>query len=132
MPRPALIIGSVAIDRVATPFAQSDNILGGSGCYAAIAASYFTPTRLVGVVGDDFPPAFIARLRKHGIDLAGLQIDRSRKTFYWSGRYREHFAGRDTLEIQLNAFENFSPVLPPGYRDSPFVMLGNIQPALQN
>jgi sugar/nucleoside kinase (ribokinase family) len=132
MPRPALIIGSVAIDRVATPFAQSDRILGGAATYAAIAASYFAPTRLVGVVGGDFPPAFIARYRKHGIDLEGLRIEPAGKTFYWSGRYREHFAGRDTLEIQLNVFENFSPILPPSYRATPFVMLGNIQPALQN
>jgi sugar/nucleoside kinase (ribokinase family) len=132
MPRPALIIGSVAIDRVATPFAQSDNILGGAASYAAIAASYFTPTRMVGIVGGDFPKSFLARYRRHGIDLAGLQVDPAGKTFFWSGRYRDHFAGRDTLEIQLNVFENFSPILPPAYRDSPFVMLGAIQPALQN
>jgi sugar/nucleoside kinase (ribokinase family) len=134
MPRPALIIGSVAIDRVATPFAQSDNILGGAASYAAIASSYFTQTRMVGVVGADFPPAFRARYRKHGIDLAGLQTDPdpAGKTFYWSGKYREHFAGRDTLEIQLNVFEKFSPTLPPAYRDTPFVMLGAIQPSLQN
>lgn len=130
--RSALIIGSVAIDRVATPFAQSDRILGGAATYAAIAASYFAPTRLVGVVGSDFPPAFIRRLRRHGIDLAGLQTDTTGRTFYWSGRYREHFEGRDTLEVQLNVFEKFSPVLPDAYRDTPFVMLGNIQPSLQN
>jgi sugar/nucleoside kinase (ribokinase family) len=129
---PALIIGSVAIDRVATPFAQSDNILGGAASYAAIAASYFAPTRMVGVVGGDFPKAFISRLRRHGIDLAGLQIDPVGKTFYWSGRYRENFDGRDTLEVQLNCFAQFSPVLPAAYRDTPFVMLGSIQPALQN
>jgi sugar/nucleoside kinase (ribokinase family) len=132
MPRPALIIGSVAIDRVATPFAQSDNLLGGAASYAAIAASYFTPTRMVGIIGADFPKAFLARYRKHRIDLAGLQTDPHGKTFYWSGRYREHFEGRDTLEIQLNVFEKFSPVLPPAYRDTPFVMLGAIQPSLQN
>lgn len=131
-PRPALIIGSVAIDRVATPFAQSDRILGGAATYAAIASSYFAPTRLVGIVGADFPPAFRRRYLKHGIDLTGLQTDPAGKTFYWSGRYREHFAGRDTLEIQLNVFEQFSPVLPPSYRDTPFVMLGAIQPSLQN
>ncbi len=130
--RPALIIGSVAIDRVATPFAQSDRILGGAATYAAIAASYFAPTRLVGIVGADFPPAFVRRYRKHGIDLAGLQTDTTGKTFYWSGRYKEHFAGRDTLEVQLNVFEKFSPVLPDAYRDTPFVMLGAIQPSLQN
>jgi sugar/nucleoside kinase (ribokinase family) len=130
--KPALIIGSVAIDRVATPTAQSDRILGGAASYAAIAASYFAPTRLVAIVGGDFPAPYLRRLKKHHIDLAGLQVDPAGKTFYWSGIYHEHFAGRDTLEIQLNVFEKFSPVLPPAYRDTPYVMLGAIQPALQN
>jgi len=129
--RPALIIGSVAIDRVATPHAQSENLLGGAASYAAIAASYFAPARLVGVVGGDFPNQFFKLYRKHGIDLAGLKVETSGKTFFWSGRYRENFAGRDTLEIQLNVFQNFSPELPPAYRDTPLVMLGAIQPALQ-
>ena len=130
--QPALIIGSVAIDRVATPFAQSDAILGGAASYASIAASYFTRTRLVAIVGADFPASFRRRLQKHRIDLTGLQVDPQGKTFYWSGKYHENFAGRDTLEIQLNVFENFSPVLPAAYRDTPYVMLGAIQPALQN
>jgi len=129
---PALVIGSIGIDRVATPFAEADNLLGGAASYAAIAASYFAPTRLVGVVGADFPSAFLRRYRKHGLDLAGLQIDPHGKTFAWSGKYREHFEGRDTLEIQLNVFQNFSPVLPAAYRDSPYVMLGAIQPSLQH
>lgn len=130
--KPALVIGSVAIDRVATPFAQSENILGGAASYASIAASYFAPTRLTGIVGADFPKPFIRRFKKHGIDLAGLQVDPQGKTFYWSGKYHENFSGRDTLEIQLNVFESFSPNLPPAYLDSPFVMLGAIQPSLQN
>jgi len=130
--QPALIIGSVAIDRVATPFAQSDNLLGGAASYASIASSYFAPTRLLGVVGADFPAPFWRRLKKHGIDLSGLQVDPQGKTFFWSGKYHENFAGRDTLEVRLNAFEKFSPVLPPAFLDTPFVMLGAIQPALQN
>src|SRR3954464_3316103 len=130
--RPALIVGSVAIDRVATPFAQSDNILGGAASYASIASSYFTPTRLVATVGADFPKPFLNRLKKHGIAATGLQIDPAGKTFFWSGKYRENFAGRDTLEIQLNVFEKFSPELPAAYQESPYVMLGAIQPALQN
>ncbi|MDE3084831.1 MAG: sugar kinase, partial [Verrucomicrobiota bacterium] len=130
--RPALVIGSIAIDRVATPFAQSDNLLGGAASYASIAASYFAPTRLIGVVGGDFPERFIQLYRRRGIDLAGLQIKPQGKTFFWSGKYHENFSGRDTLEIQLNVFENFSPTLPTVYRDTPFVMLGAIQPSLQN
>lgn len=130
--RPCLIVGSVAIDRVATPFAQSDNILGGAASYASIAASYFAPTRLVGAVGGDFPKSFLGRLKKHGIDTTGLQVEKNEKTFYWSGKYHENFAGRDTLEIQLNVFEKFSPTLPELYRESPYVMLGAIMPALQH
>jgi cytidine kinase len=129
--KPALIIGSVAIDRVATPFSQSADILGGAASYAAIAASYFAPTRLVGVVGGDFPKAYLARFRKHGIDVSGLQIEPAGKTFFWSGKYRDHFAGRDTLEVQLNVLESFSAQLPDAYRSTPFVMLGAIQPSLQ-
>jgi len=130
--QPALVIGSIGIDRVATPFAESDNLLGGAASYASIASSYFAPTRLVGIIGGDFPRSFLARYRRHGIDLAGLQVDRAGKTFYWSGRYHEHFAGRDSLETRLNVFEKFSPVLPEAHRDTPFVMLGAIQPSLQN
>jgi sugar/nucleoside kinase (ribokinase family) len=131
-PSPALVIGSIGIDRVATPFAEAANLLGGAASYAAIAASYFAPTRLVGIVGGDFPAAFLHRYQKHRLDLAGLQVDPQGKTFCWSGKYREHFEGRDTLEIQLNVFEKFSPTLPAAYRDTPFVMLGAIQPALQH
>ncbi len=130
--RPCLIVGSVAIDRVATPFAQSDNILGGAASYASIAASYFAPTRLVGAVGNDFPRAFLNRFKKHKIDTTGLQIQADQKTFFWSGQYHENFSGRSTLEIQLNVFEKFSPTLPEAYRETPYVMLGAIQPSLQH
>jgi sugar/nucleoside kinase (ribokinase family) len=130
--KPALIIGSVAIDRVATPIAQSDNILGGAASYASIASSYFAPTQLVGAVGGDFPKPFWQKLKKHGIDLSGLQVDPDGKTFYWSGKYHENFAGRDTLEVRLNVFEKFSPVLTPTHLQAPFVMLGAIMPTLQN
>lgn len=127
----ALIVGSVAIDRVATPEAQSDNILGGAASYAAIASSYFAPSRLVGIVGGDFPESFLDEYRKHNIDLAGLQVDKEGKTFFWSGKYRDDFAGRDTLELQLNVFQKFEPTLPPAYRSTPYVMLGAIMPSLQ-
>lgn len=130
--RPCLVVGSVAIDRVATPHGQSDNILGGAASYASIATSFFTPARLVGVVGGDFPKAFHNRFKKHGIDTEGLQIEKDGKTFYWSGQYHENFAGRSTLEIQLNVFEKFSPTLPTSYRQSQYVMLGAIQPSLQH
>lgn len=130
--RPTLIVGSVAIDRVATPDTAGDNLLGGAASYAAIASSYFAPTRLVGIVGGDFPRPFLNLYQKHGIDLEGLQIDLTGKTFFWSGRYRENFEGRDSLETQLNVFEHFNPELPPAYRTTPYVMLGAIHPPLQH
>jgi sugar/nucleoside kinase (ribokinase family) len=130
--KPALIIGSVAIDRVATPLAQGDNLLGGAASYASIAASYFTPTRLLGVVGGDFPKPFWRRLQKHGIDLSGLKVEPDGKTFFWSGKYNENFAGRDTLELGLNVFQTFSPQISTAWLDTPFVMLGAIMPTLQN
>jgi cytidine kinase len=126
-----MIVGSVAIDRVATANAQSDNILGGAASYASIASSYFAPTRLVGVVGKDFPDNFVQEYRKHHIDLDGLQVDPEGKTFFWSGKYSEYFESRETLELQLNVFEKFSPTLQGAYRSSSFVMLGAIQPSLQ-
>jgi sugar/nucleoside kinase (ribokinase family) len=128
----ALIVGSVAIDQVETPLGSSGRIMGGAASFASIAASYFAPTRLVAVVGSDFPAAYRRRLERRKIDLTGLQVDAAGKTFYWSGRYHENFAGRDTVEVQLNVFEKFSPVLPAAYRDSRFVMLGAIMPALQH
>lgn len=130
--KPALVIGSVAIDRVATPQARSGDILGGAASYAAIASSYFAPTRMVGVVGRDFPRRFVARFRRHGIDLEGLQVDPKGKTFFWSGRYAENFNRCETLKIQLNVFETFAPALPASYRDTRYVMLGAITPSLQH
>jgi sugar/nucleoside kinase (ribokinase family) len=130
--RPALIIGSVAIDRIATSVAQSGDILGGAATYASIAASYFVPARLVGVVGADFPKRFMQRLRRHGVDLAGLQVDPAGKTFFWSGRYGENFDRCENLVTDLNVFEKFSPVIPSAYADSRYVMLGAITPALQH
>jgi sugar/nucleoside kinase (ribokinase family) len=131
-PQSALIVGSVAIDQVETPFASSGRVMGGAAAFASIAASYFAPTRLIAVVGSDFPPAYRRRLVKRKIDLSGLQVDPANPTFFWSGKYREHFAGRDTLEVQLNCFEKFSPLLPAAYRDSRYVMLGAIMPSLQH
>lgn len=130
-PHSVLIVGSVAFDAIKTPLAQSPRVLGGSATYAAIAASYFAPTRLVGIVGSDFSEADFAHLRARDIDLTGLQIDRSGETFFWSGVYSDDLATRETLETRLNVFAGFKPTLPPDYRATPFVLLGNIQPALQ-
>jgi sugar/nucleoside kinase (ribokinase family) len=130
-PQAVLVVGSVAFDHIKTPHADSGRILGGSATYAALAAGYFAPTRLVGVVGTDFGEAELARLRRHDIDLEGLQVDMSGETFFWAGVYGENFTTRTTLETRLNVFARFEPVLPATYRASRFALLGNIQPALQ-
>ena len=130
-PSPVLVVGSIAFDDIVTPFATGERILGGSASYASLAASYFAPVRLVGVVGHDFKERFVRRLESHGIDLEGLQRDESGPTFYWSGKYHENFNTRDTIEVQLNVFENFSPDMPDHYKGTPYVLLGNIQPSLQ-
>ena len=128
--KPVLVVGSVAFDNIKTPTAETGTILGGSATYGSIASSYFSATQLVGVVGNDFGEEYIDRFRSHSIDLTGLQIDNSGKTFFWAGVYGENFETRETLETQLNVFENFDPVLPSSYLETPYVMLGNIHPQL--
>jgi len=130
-PSPLLVVGSVAFDNVITPQAEQERILGGAASYCSFAASYYSQVRMVGVVGNDFGEADLDRLRARGIDLEGVQRDESGPTFFWKGKYHENFNRRDTLDIRLNVFENFRPDLPDSYKDSPYVLLGNIHPALQ-
>ncbi len=131
-PAPVLVLGSVAFDTIETPFAKGERILGGSASFACLAASYFAPTRLVGIVGNDFGEAHINRFRHHEIELDGLQTDESGPTFFWAGRYHENFNQRDTLETELNVFENFRPELPDDWKKTEYVLLANIGPDLQN
>lgn len=127
-----LVVGSVAYDGIETPFGKVDRILGGSGTYISMTSSYFTnPVRLVGVVGNDFADSDIELLKSRNIDLEGLEIDSSGKTFFWAGKYHFDLNMRDTLDTQLNVFEHFNPVIPEGHRDSDIVCLGNIEPGLQ-
>ena len=128
---PLLVVGSVAFDNVITPHAKKERILGGTASYCSFAASYYAEVRMVGVVGNDFGDSDLERLRARGIDLEGVQKDDSGPTFFWKGKYHENFNRRDTLDIRLNVFENFRPDLPESYKDSSFVLLGNIHPALQ-
>jgi sugar/nucleoside kinase (ribokinase family) len=126
-----LVVGSVAFDTIETPHSgRADEVLGGSAAYFAVAASYFAPVKLVAVVGEDFPSHERDFLASRNIDLTGLTVAQG-KTFRWTGRYHEDLNIRDTLDLQLNVFSDFSPVLPDGYRDSPFVFLANINPSLQ-
>jgi sugar/nucleoside kinase (ribokinase family) len=126
-----LIVGSTALDSIATPTARNPRLLGGSASYAGIAASFFAPVRLVGVVGDDFPKVYLRLYRKHKMDLEGLQIAPG-KTFHWSGEYEVNMNNRRTLATELGVFETFTPRLPASYQNSPFVLLANIAPGLQH
>jgi len=125
-----LITGSVALDSVKTPLQEHQDLLGGSASYASVAASFFGPVKMVGIVGTDFPEKYLALYRKHGIDLDGLQIADG-KTFRWSGEYEWDLNKRRTLSVNLNVFETFQPNLPEGYKNTPYVFLANISPQLQ-
>ncbi|MEX2187099.1 MAG: PfkB family carbohydrate kinase [Pirellulales bacterium] len=128
---PLLVVGSVALDSVETPSARRENVLGGSAVHFSYAASFFTSVRLVGVVGDDWPAEHTALLQKQGIDTSGLQVVAGGKTFRWSGKYQPNMNDRDTLEVHLNVFEHFNPVLPEAFRRCSFVFLANGSPTLQ-
>jgi sugar/nucleoside kinase (ribokinase family) len=128
---PVLIVGSIALDTVKTPFEEHADLLGGSASYAALSASFFAPVNLVGVVGDDFPKAHVELFQARAIDLAGLQTLPG-KTFRWSGEYMLDMNVRETRSVELNVFEHFTPTLPGSYRETPYVLLANIGPNLQN
>lgn len=126
-----LVVGSVALDSVETPFGRVDDVLGGAGSFFSLAASLHTPVRLVGVVGSDFPEAHVDLFRSHGVDCAGLQRVLDGKTFRWAGRYEYDMNVAHTLDTQLNVFGDFAPRLPESFRDSEYVYLANITPRLQ-
>ncbi len=128
---PLLVVGSVALDSVETPMARRDDVLGGSAVYFSYAASYFTPVRLVGVVGDDWPQRHTALLAARGIHTSGLQVVPEAKTFRWRGKYLPNMNDRETLEVHLNVFGDFNPVLPASFRQSRFLFLANGSPGLQ-
>lgn len=126
-----LIVGSTALDSIKTPKAENPRLLGGSASHAAVAASFFSPVKLIGVVGDDFPKKYVSLYKRHKIDLSGLQIVKG-KTFHWSGEYEVNMNNRRTLLTELGVFENFTPHLPAAHKTSQFVLLANIAPALQH
>src|SRR5580704_5979183 len=126
-----VVVGSVAYDGVETPHGKVDRMLGGAATYIGLAASYFTPVKLVAVVGDDFALEDVDLLTNKGIDLEGLERVPG-KTFFWEGKYSDDMNDRVTLRTDLNVFAEFSPKLPESYRSAPYLLLGNIQPALQS
>ena len=125
-----LVVGSVALDSLETPFGRRDEVLGGSASYFSACASYFGPTRVVAVVGEDFPDEHVKFLASRGADLAGL-VRQPGKTFRWKGRYHFDLNTAQTLDTQLNVLASFKPLLPLAWRDTDFVFLGNIDPDLQ-
>lgn len=125
-----LVVGTVAFDSIETPRGSAERVLGGSAAYFALAASYFSPVRIVGVIGQDFPDEYLSIFSQRGVDLQGLTRERG-DTFYWRGRYHEDLNVRDTVELHLNVLSGFVPKLPESYRDTEYVFLGNIDPNMQ-
>ncbi|HEX5438373.1 MAG TPA: PfkB family carbohydrate kinase [Gemmatimonadaceae bacterium] len=127
---PVLVVGSIALDSVETPFGKAENVLGGSATYFSASASLLAPVQLVGVVGADYPQETLRQLERRGVDLAGLECAEG-ESFRWRGRYRHDLNSAETLETRLGVFSHFRPKIPEQFRDSPFVFLGNIDPRLQ-
>lgn len=125
-----LVVGSIALDSVETPFGIAEEALGGAAVYFSYAASFFNRVRLVGVIGEDFPEEHLELLAGRNIDLAGLERAEG-STFRWKGRYDYDLNEAHTLDTQLNVFETFAPKIPDAFKDSDFVFLANIQPELQ-
>jgi len=126
-----LIVGSVALDSVETPFGKVEKVLGGAAVYSSVAASFFAPVCLVGVVGDDFPEEHLEFLASRDIDMRGLRVVPGKKTFHWKGAYFGDLNDAHTIDTELNVFEEFRPELPAEYRSCKYVFLANIDPDLQ-
>ena len=125
-------VGTVAFDRIETPFGKADKVVGGAATYISLAASFFLDELgLVSVVGDDFPQEVMATMRGKGIDLAGLEVLKGRESFFWAGRYHYDMNSRDTLGTRLNVLLDLDPKLPEHFRSSRYVMLGNLDPNVQ-
>ena len=126
-----LVIGTTALDSIKTPKSENPRLLGGSASHAAVASSFFAPTRLMGVVGGDFPAKYLTLFKKHGICLQGLERVKDGKTFHWSGEYEVNMNNRRTVETVLGVIEHWQPALPAAYESTPFVLLANISPGVQ-
>jgi sugar/nucleoside kinase (ribokinase family) len=125
-----LVVGSIALDSIETPFGKADDVLGGSGTFFSASASHFAPVQLVGVVGSDYPIDQLRRLESRNVDLAGLESAEG-ESFRWRGRYRHDLNSAETLETRLGVFSHFRPKIPAQFRAAPFVFLANIDPRLQ-
>ena len=125
-----LVVGTVAFDSVKTPFGEAANVLGGSATYFSVSASYFSPVKMVSVIGKDFTEDHQTIFKRHNIDTAGL-IQTTGETFRWKGRYGFELNEAETLDTQLNVLETFEPQIPESYKNCDYVFLGNIDPVLQ-
>jgi sugar/nucleoside kinase (ribokinase family) len=126
-----LVVGSVAFDTIETPFGKAERVLGGSATFFAYAASYFTPQRLVGIVGHDFPQEYLADLQARDVDISGLQISKTGKTFHWTGKYEGSMNAAETLDVSLNVLGEYKASVPESFRDSEYVFLANDHPQTQ-
>ena len=127
-----LIIGTVAFDAIETPFGKTDKILGGSAPYIGLSASQFDiNSAIVSVVGDDFPIGYLEMLNRKNIDTSGIEIVKGGKTFFWKGKYHNDLNSRDTLITELNVLADFNPIVPENYKNTDFLMLGNLHPSIQ-
>ncbi len=127
-----VVVGSMAFDIIETPFGITDKIVGGAASYIALCSSYFASNvKIVSVVGNDFPEAFLDKLKNRQIDLKGVDIKTDQKSFFWRGRYHNDLNTRDTLVTELNVLADFNPVLPDDYRQTDFLLLGNLSPQVQ-
>lgn len=127
-----LVVGTTALDSIKTPKSENPRLLGGSASHAAVAASFFAPTKLVGVVGGDFPAKYVKLYQKHGLCLRGLERVKAGQTFHWSGEYEVNMNNRRTLNTVLGVIDGWSPKLPGDYESTPYVLLANISPAVQH
>lgn len=127
-----IVVGTMAFDAIQTPFAKTDQVIGGSATYVAYAASNFVqPIHQVSIVGFDFPEEEMNELRKRGVQLEGVKVVPDKKSFFWSGKYHMDMNSRDTLVTDLNVLLDFDPQLPASYQDAEFLMLGNLDPKVQ-
>ena len=127
-----LVVGTVAFDAIETPFGKTDKIVGGAATYICLSSSFFTKKlNLVSVIGEDFPKETIQMLKEKNVNIKGLQIKEGEKTFFWSGKYHNNMNTRDTMDTQLNVLEDFEPIVPEEFKDSEFLMLGNLMPSVQ-
>src|SRR5690606_2024608 len=131
-PMQLITVGTVAFDRIETPFGVAEKTVGGAATYISLAASAFVDQLgLVSVVGDDFPDTMLQQLRERHVDLQGLEVLAGKESFFWAGRYHYDMNTRDTLETRLNVLLDLDPELPASYRQAPYVMLGNLDPTVQ-